>query len=153
MELLRAQVEWTRAPACVAMVYDSDMADVIGLAPDGREWRAVLNLEIAAENVDAPASFGGGLTWFRSPGYEQAVDRRRDELDAAVVTGAQGAAAWAAAAGFIPAGGQVAIEELLRSEETFVEAERRRDRRAWKDRVDPAPGPEPPASSSKTTDP
>lgn len=91
---LRALVEWSGAPACFALVYDSDVAIVAGLAPGGREWEAVLGLDIAAEM-----------------GLEPLPD---------VPAADEAAIAWAGAAG-IAAAEQDAVEAVLRWDETFVE--------------------------------
>jgi len=121
-ELLRSLVESTGSPACVALIYDSDVAEVVGLAPDGREWRAVLHLHVAAAlAVTRPDGVDDDLVWIESPEYREAVVHARRELDAAVPGNAEGAIAWAAAAGFTAGGGPAAVEELLRSRRVFVE--------------------------------
>ncbi|MFF5971144.1 hypothetical protein ACFY7C_06405 [Streptomyces sp. NPDC012769] len=121
-EHLSALVTWTGAPVCVADVYDSDMAEVTGLAPGGGEWSAVLNLDIAAALW---AEHGGDVEdtalWVGTPAFDEAVRLARVELDGAVPGSAEGALAWAAAAGFPAAATQREVEELLRSREVFVE--------------------------------
>ncbi|MFI8966488.1 hypothetical protein ACIGO8_30755 [Streptomyces sp. NPDC053493] len=80
-------------------MHDSDVALVWGMEPGGDRWDAWLNLQIAAEISDRPLF----------------------ELDACVPGDARRALAWARSAG---AGDDVAattIEEVLRSDETFVE--------------------------------
>ncbi|MFJ5834972.1 hypothetical protein [Streptomyces sp. NPDC093089] len=98
-DVLRAVVEWTGAPACVALVHDSDVALVSGLGPGGDMWDAWLNLEIAAGMVDRPLS----------------------EMDAAVPDDARRALDWARSAGVGDGVAATAIEEILRSDETFAE--------------------------------
>lgn len=121
-ENLSALVAWSGAPACVATVYDSDVADVVGLTPDGRTWRAVLNLEVAAATFPPrPADVYDDLEWVESAQYAEAVLRRREELEAAVPEGVSGALAWAAAAGYPNATDAAAVEVLLRSHQVFVE--------------------------------
>lgn len=120
-ELLCRLVETSGAPACVALVRDSDVAEVVGLAPDGQEWRAMLNLDTAAElGIERPKTAGDDLAWIESPEYAEAVTEKCRELDAAAADGARGALAWAAAAGF-GTNDQAAVEALLRSHEVFVE--------------------------------
>ncbi|WP_432062707.1 hypothetical protein [Streptomyces sp. S1] len=98
-EVLRAVVEWTGAPACVASVHDSSVALVWGLTPGGDRWDAWLNLTIAAEVADRPLS----------------------EMDACVPGDASRALIWAQAAGAGQGVDVTTIEEVLRSHETFVE--------------------------------
>ncbi|MEU6703444.1 hypothetical protein [Streptomyces wuyuanensis] len=98
-DVLRAVVEWTGAPACVAAVHDSSVALLQGLAPGGDPWDAWLNLGIAAEISDRPPS----------------------ELDACVPGDAGRALAWARSAGAGAGVDVTTIEEVLRSHETFVE--------------------------------
>lgn len=119
---LSGLVAWSGAPACVAMVYDSNVADVVGLAPDGRTWQAVLNIEVAAATSPRrPADMYDDLEWITSAPYTEAVLRRREELEAAVSGGVSGALAWAAVAGHASAADAAAVETLLRSHEVFVE--------------------------------
>jgi hypothetical protein len=119
---LSALVAWSGAPACVAVVYDSDVADVVGLTPDGRTWQTVLNLEVAAATSPRrPAGVLDDLEWIASTQYAEEVVRRREELEAAVAEGVSGALAWAAAAGFGSAADAVAVETSLRSHGVFVE--------------------------------
>lgn len=121
-EHLGVLVERTGAPACVADVSDSDLALVTGLGTDGRRWQAWLNLDTAAAlQVEEPEDLDDTSLWVASPEFDDAVRRKRVELEGNVPADARGALAWAAAAG-VPAGaGQGRIEELLRSHETFVE--------------------------------
>ncbi|MFJ6012816.1 hypothetical protein [Streptomyces sp. NPDC092952] len=98
-EILRAVVEWTGAPACVASVQDSSVALVRGLTPGGDQWDAWLNLTIAAEMSDRPLS----------------------EMDAYVPGDASRALAWAQAAGVGQGVDVTTIEEVLRSHEDFAE--------------------------------
>ncbi|MFE9046573.1 hypothetical protein ACFYOG_37595 [Streptomyces sp. NPDC007818] len=98
-DVLRAVVEWTGAPACVASVHDSDVALVSGLQPGGDEWDAWLNLRIAAEMLDRPLA----------------------ELKASVPADARRALAWARSAGIGDGAAATTIEEVMRSHETFVE--------------------------------
>ena len=121
-EDLQALVAWSKSPACVAEVYDSDVAQVVGLAPDGTTWRAVLNLDVAAEmGTERPEGIGDDVAWLETPQYADAVDRKRRELEAAAAVTAEAAVSWAAAAGFGPSVGRSAIKALLRSHEVFVE--------------------------------
>jgi hypothetical protein len=120
-EQLRALVQWSGAPACFAMVHDSDVAHVVGLAPGGREWAAVLGLAIAAEmSLSRPQDVRDDLEWFGSPQYAQAAEAVRAEYEAAVPAAAEAAIAWADAAG-VTTTGQDAVEVVLRSREVFVE--------------------------------
>ncbi|WP_327337339.1 hypothetical protein OG384_14605 [Streptomyces sp. NBC_01324] len=98
-DVLRAVVEWTGAPACVASVHDSDVALVSGLEPGGDEWDVWLNLPIAAEMLDRPLA----------------------ELDASVPIGARKALSWARSAGVGDGADVTVIEKVLRSQETFAE--------------------------------
>ncbi|MFF7678446.1 hypothetical protein [Actinacidiphila glaucinigra] len=119
---LPALVEWTGAPACVAQVSESSLALVTGLGTDGRRWQAWLNLHVAAPFLtEEPEDVDEVIYWVDTPEFHDAVGRTRAELDAQVPSDAAGALAWAAAAGFAAAASQSRIEELLRSEETFVE--------------------------------
>ncbi|MER5398148.1 hypothetical protein [Streptomyces sp. NPDC002599] len=119
---LPALVEWSRAPACVADVSDSSLALVTGLDTTGQRWQAWLNLDIAARLlVKEPEDLDDQLLWLDTPEFHDAVRHKRAELDAEIPTDAEGAVAWAAAAG-IPVTTQIfRIEELLRSHETFAE--------------------------------
>ncbi|MER5197835.1 hypothetical protein ACWD3J_00850 [Streptomyces sp. NPDC002755] len=119
---LSALVESTGAPACVADVSDSDIALVTGLGTDGQRWQAWLNLDLAAALlVEEPEDVDDTSLWAVSPEFDDALRRKRAELEMDVPADARGALAWAAAAG-VPAGAeQPRIEELLRSSETFVE--------------------------------
>jgi hypothetical protein len=121
-EYLEALVTWTEAPACVAEVYDSDVATVTGLDPAGQRWRACLNLETAAGLWAAePDDVDDQSVWVTTPEYEEAVARKRAELEAEVAPSARGARAWAAAAGFAETVTLASIEEVLRSHAVFVE--------------------------------
>ncbi len=119
---MRALVEWSGFPACVAMVHDSDVADVVGLAPGGQEWEAVLGLAVAARmGIERPRDVHDDLEWIESPDFAEAAEVRRAELEAAVPAAAEAAIAWAAAAGVATVVGQGGIEAVLRSHEVFVE--------------------------------
>jgi hypothetical protein len=121
-EQLRALVEWSGAPACFAMVYDSDVAYLTGLDLDGREWEAVLGLAVAAEmNVSRPQNVHDDLEWIESPECAEAAATSRAALEEAVPGSARAAIAWATAAGVATAVGQRGIEAVLRSHEVFVE--------------------------------
>lgn len=120
---LAALVEWSRAPACVADVSDSDLALVTGLNTTGERWQAWLNLDIAARLLaEEPEDLEDQLLWLDTPEFHDAVRRKHAELDAEIPTDAEGAVVWAATAG-IPVTSQqaVRIEERLRSHETPVE--------------------------------
>ncbi|MFF8264458.1 hypothetical protein [Streptomyces virginiae] len=97
--VLRALVEWTGAPACIASVHDSDAALVVGLEPGGDRWDAWLNLGTAAAMTDRPLP----------------------ELDARVPEDAAGALSWARDSGFGDHTDAPAIEAVLRSHEPFAE--------------------------------
>ncbi|WP_324788441.1 hypothetical protein [Streptomyces sp. H51] len=119
---LPALVAWTGAPACVAEVSDSDTALVTGLSADGRRWQAWLNLDnVAALLAEEPEDLDDMSLWAGTPEFDEAVRRKRAELDAEVAGDAAGALAWAAAAGVGAGAGQHRTEEILRSNETFVE--------------------------------
>ncbi|WP_406376387.1 hypothetical protein OG788_43415 [Streptomyces sp. NBC_00647] len=119
---LPALVEWSRAPACVADVSDSDLALLTGLDTTGRRWQAWLNLDKAARLLaDEPEDLDDEILWLDTPDFHDAVRRKRAELDADVRADATGALAWAAAAGLPGRAQHSRIEELLRSHETFVE--------------------------------
>ncbi|MEW2137696.1 hypothetical protein AB0892_14030 [Streptomyces sp. NPDC005409] len=98
-EVLRAVVEWTGAPACVARVHDSDVALVSGLEPGGDRWQTWLNLVIAAEMTDRPQA----------------------ELDARVPGDAARILAWAWDADAGEGVESAAIAQTLRSREPCVE--------------------------------
>ncbi|WP_411573985.1 hypothetical protein [Streptomyces fradiae] len=97
--VLRAVVEWTGAPACVASVHDSDVAVMSGLEADGEQWDVWLNLRMAAEVSDRPLA----------------------ELNARVPDDARRALAWARSAGVGDGVDPTTIEKALRSDVTFVE--------------------------------
>ncbi|MGH3627028.1 MAG: hypothetical protein ACRDRL_06250, partial [Sciscionella sp.] len=70
LEELRALVEWSGVPACFAVVHDSDVAHVVGLAPDGHQWEAVLGLDVAAGmGISRPDDVDDDLVWIESPEY------------------------------------------------------------------------------------
>lgn len=120
--VLRAMVEWTGAAACVASVYDSDIAWVTGLGPDGMRWEACLGLEVAAgEWAEMPDDVDDTSLWVLTPEFAEAVTRKRAELDAMVPGAARGALDWARAAGFGQAVEAASVEGVLRSRETFAE--------------------------------
>ncbi|MGC0331623.1 hypothetical protein RKD23_004613 [Streptomyces sp. SAI-170] len=119
---LPALVEWSGAPACVAVVSDSDLALVTGLRPDRTGWQAWLNLDAAAALlVEEPEDVDDMSEWLGTPGFDEAVRRKRAELEAEVPAAAEGALGWAAAAGVTPVAQQSRVEELLLSREVFVE--------------------------------
>ncbi|MDQ1006148.1 hypothetical protein QFZ82_000633 [Streptomyces sp. V4I23] len=121
-DYLSALVEWTGAPACVADVSDSDIALVTGLGTNGQRWQAWLNLDNAAALlVEEPEDLDDVSLWVSTPEFEDAVRRKRAELDAEVPADAEGALIWVSAAGVQAAAQQPRIEELLRSRETFAE--------------------------------
>jgi hypothetical protein len=120
-EYLPALVAWTKAPACVASIYDSEMALITGLDPVGREWDACLNPEIAASLlVEEPQDLDDLSLWFGTPDFDEAIRRKQGELRDAVPASAEGALAWAILAG-VPTPPQAAVEELLGSGEVFAE--------------------------------
>ncbi|MBL1110330.1 hypothetical protein JK361_38245 [Streptomyces sp. 5-8] len=119
---LSALVVWTGAPACVAEVSDGDIAFVTGLGTDGQRWQAWLNLDKAAALfAEEPEDLDDVSLWVGTPEFDEAVRRKRAELEAHVPAGAEGALAWAASAGITGTGEQPRIETLLRSRETFAE--------------------------------
>ncbi|MFD5569439.1 hypothetical protein [Streptomyces cadmiisoli] len=119
---LHALVEWSRAPACVAEVSDSDLALVTGLDATGQRWQAWLNLDIAARLLaEEPEDLEDQLLWLDTPEFHDAVRHKHAELDAEIPTDAEGAVVWAAAAGIPVTPRTVRIEDLLRSHETPVE--------------------------------
>ncbi|MEV5600876.1 hypothetical protein AB0L33_05495 [Streptomyces sp. NPDC052299] len=59
--------------------------------------------------------------WLATPEFDEAIGRKRAELDADVPADAEGALMWASAAGLQAVAQQPRIEELLRAQETFVE--------------------------------
>ncbi|MGW8631967.1 hypothetical protein [Streptomyces sp. NPDC055793] len=119
---LPALVEWSSAPACVADVSDSSLALVTGLDTTGQRWQAWLNLDIAARLLaEEPEDLEDQLLWLDTPEFPEAVRHKRAELDAEIPTDAEGAVAWAAAAGVPVTPETTKIEELLRSHETFAE--------------------------------
>ncbi|MEU9227222.1 hypothetical protein AB0D40_22965 [Streptomyces massasporeus] len=121
-EHLPTLVEWTGAPACVADVSDSSIALVTGLDTGGHRWQAWLNLENAAALlVEEPEDVDDVSLWIATPEFEEAIGRKRAGLDAEVPADAEGALAWASAAGVQSTEQQARIEELLRARETFVE--------------------------------
>ncbi|MEV7676698.1 hypothetical protein [Streptomyces sp. NPDC088752] len=121
-EYLSTLVEWTKAPACVADVSDSNVALVTGLNADGHRWQAWLNLDNAAALlVEGPENVDDVSMWLATPEFEEAIGYKRAELDAEVPADAEGALVWASAAGVQAAVQRSRIEELLRTRETFVE--------------------------------
>ncbi|MGW5638425.1 hypothetical protein [Streptomyces sp. NPDC003832] len=119
---LAALVEWTGAPACVADVSDSSLALVTGLDPEGRRWQAWLDLDVATGLlVEEPEDLDDVSEWMTTPEFDEAMSRKRAELDAEVPADAAGAIAWSAAAGVHPTADQSRIEEVLRSRGPFVE--------------------------------
>ncbi|OKK12772.1 hypothetical protein [Streptomyces sp. CB02400] len=121
-EYLFTLVEWSGAPACVADVSDSSVALVTGLDTNGRRWQAWLNLDNAAALlVEEPEDVDDVSLWIATPEFEEAIGRKRAELDAEVPTDAEGALMWASAANVQATAQQPRIEELLRARETFVE--------------------------------
>lgn len=118
---LRELVAWTKAPACVAGVYDSDMAQVTGLDPAGRGWEARLNLEAAASLLaDEPQDMDDMSLWVGSPEFNEGVQHKRAELVEEVPNSAEAALAWATSAGITPPS-RSRIEEVLLSRDTFAE--------------------------------
>ncbi|MET9439952.1 hypothetical protein [Streptomyces sp. NPDC006610] len=112
---LPALVARTGAPVCVADVSDSGVALVTGLGPGGRRRRAWLNLDNAAALLtEKPEDVDDTGLWIGNPEFDEAVRRKRAELDADVPADAAGALAWAAAE-------RTWIKELLRAHEPFVE--------------------------------
>ncbi|MEV4976672.1 hypothetical protein [Streptomyces scopuliridis] len=137
---LRALVEWTGAPACVASVYDSDVAMAMGLGPDVELWEACLNLEKAAGLwQEVPDDVDDMNEWISTPAFAEAVGRKRAELDAHVPGDAQAALDWARSAGFGHSVTAASIQEVLRSREVFVEElfEALLDRLGFPEAVDP----------------
>ncbi|MFF3738078.1 hypothetical protein [Streptomyces sp. NPDC002566] len=119
---LSALVGWTGAPACVADVHDGDVALVAGLGTDGRSWRAWLKPDVAAAFLTpGPEDQDDTSLWEGTAEFEEAVKRKRAELEAEIPVGAEGAIRWAAAAGIPVTAPRSRIEKLLRSRETFVE--------------------------------
>lgn len=119
---LPALVEWTGTGACVASVYDSDVALVTGLSTDGGRWQACLNLESASALwAEEPEDLDDVSLWVGTPDFSEAVRRKRAELEIELPTSAQGALAWASAVGFGGSAELAPIEELLLSQEVFVE--------------------------------
>ncbi|GHA08043.1 hypothetical protein GCM10010372_04190 [Streptomyces tauricus] len=121
-DYLPALVERTGAAACVADVSDSSVALVTGLDTSGRRWQAWLNLDNAAALlVEEPEDVDDVSLWVTTPEFDEALRRKRAELDAEVPADAEGALVWASAAGVRATAQQARIEELLRAQETFVE--------------------------------
>ncbi|MFF4307953.1 hypothetical protein [Streptomyces sp. NPDC001601] len=119
---LSSLVESTGAPACVADVSDSDIALVTGLGTDGQRWQAWLNLDAAAALLaEEPEDLDDVSLWVGTPQFDEAVRRKRAELEADVPADAEDALAWAAAAGVRARADRTRLGELLRSRETFVE--------------------------------
>ncbi|MGC4949134.1 hypothetical protein ACLQ2N_23430 [Streptomyces sp. DT224] len=121
-EMLSGLVEWTGAPACFADVHDSDVALVTGLDTEGNRWQAWLNLDnAAAVLLRTPEDVDDESLWFNTPEFEEALARKRAELDAEIPAAARHALAWATAAGVRTTAEQHHIEELLRTRATFAE--------------------------------
>ncbi|MFB7466160.1 hypothetical protein ACFCZ1_22125 [Streptomyces sp. NPDC056224] len=121
-DYLSALVAWTGAPACVADVSDSSMALVTGLVTDGQRWQAWLNLHNAAALLaEEPEDLDDVSLWLGTPAFDEAVRRKRAELEVDIPADAEGALGWAAAAGIPATAQQSRIEELLRSREPFAE--------------------------------
>ncbi|MFC8779821.1 hypothetical protein [Streptomyces nigra] len=121
-ERLPALADWSGAPACVADVSDSDLALVTGLDTAGRSWQAWLNLDAVARLlVEEPDDVDDPITWLYTPAFHEAVRLKLAELDEAVPQDAEGALAWATAAGVHPTAERSAVEHLLRSHEVFAE--------------------------------
>ncbi|MGW4454537.1 hypothetical protein [Streptomyces sp. NPDC004599] len=119
---LSALVGWTGAPACVADVFDSDIALVVGLGTNGQCWQAWLNLDNAAALLsEEPQDLDDASLWVGTPGFNEAVRRKRADLEVDVPASAEGALVWAAAAGIPATAQQSGIEELLCSRDTFAE--------------------------------
>ncbi|MDX3862635.1 hypothetical protein [Streptomyces europaeiscabiei] len=119
---LFALVESTGAPACVAEVSDSDIAFVTGLGVNGQQWKSWLNLDRAAALLaEEPEDLDDLSLWMGTPEFDQAVRRKRAELEPDVPADAAAALAWASAADVHVTAQQPRIEELLRSRETFAE--------------------------------
>lgn len=121
-EVLREVVDWTGAPACVASVFDSDVAWVIGLAPGAARWETWLNLGTAAallthvpDDVDDTAEYAGTAE------FEAAVALTRAGMEAGIPDASRAALAWARSAGFGKGVTAEAVEDVLRSKETFAE--------------------------------
>ncbi|MEU6019256.1 hypothetical protein ABZ826_36175 [Streptomyces sp. NPDC047515] len=137
---LRGLVKWTGAPACVASVYDSDVAMVMGLGPDAELWEVCLNLEKAAGSwAEVPDDVDDMSEWISTPMFAEAIDRKRTELDAHVPGDAQRALDWARSAGFGHSVTAASIQEVLRSGEVFVEElfDALLDRLGFPEAVDP----------------
>ncbi|WUW19335.1 hypothetical protein OG521_00455 [Streptomyces sp. NBC_01463] len=137
---LQALVEWTGAPACVASVYDSDVAIVMGLGSDVELWEACLNLEKATGLwAEVPDDVDDMSEWVSTPAFAAAVDRKRAELDAHVPGDAQAALDWARSAGSGHSVTAASIQEVLRSGEVFVEElfDALLDRLGFPEAVDP----------------
>ncbi|MFE7245473.1 hypothetical protein [Streptomyces sp. NPDC057580] len=121
-DYLFALVKWTGGPACVADVFDSDIALVTGMGTNGQRWQAWLNLDNAAALLtEEPEDLDDMSLWVDAPEFDEAVSRKRSELEVEIPADAEGALAWAAASGMLAAAQQPRIEELLRSRETFME--------------------------------
>ncbi|MEV7815506.1 hypothetical protein AB0P05_33045 [Streptomyces flaveolus] len=115
-------VGWTGAAACVADVSDSDIAFVTGLGTNGQRWQAWLNLDTAAALLaEEPEDLDDVSLWVGTPQFDEAVRRKRAELEIDVPADAEGALAWAAAAGMPATAQRPRIEELLRSREPLAE--------------------------------
>ncbi|MCG7205736.1 hypothetical protein [Streptomyces arenae] len=121
-DYLSVLVGWSGAPACVADVSDSDISLVTGLESNGQHWQAWLNLDnTAAFLTEEPEDLDDVSLWVGTPEFNEAVRSKRAELEVNVPAAAEGALAWAAAAGIPATAQQPRIEDLLRSRETFTE--------------------------------
>jgi hypothetical protein len=95
---------------------------VTGLSPDGARWQACLNLESASALwAEEPEDIDDVSLWVGTSDFSEAVRRKRAELEIELPTSAQGALAWASAAGFGGSTELAHIEDLLLSQEVFVE--------------------------------
>ncbi|MER5687842.1 hypothetical protein [Streptomyces sp. NPDC002205] len=150
-DYLFALVEWTGAPACVADVSDSDIALITGLGTNGERWQAWLNLDNAAALLtEEPEEVDDVSLWMGTPEFDEAVSRKRAELEVEVPADAGGSLAWAVAAGMpVAVAQQPRIEEMLRSRETFVEDlfSTLLDELGFPKTTEPSPEPEGTASS------
>ncbi|MEU6344877.1 hypothetical protein ABZ883_28445 [Streptomyces sp. NPDC046977] len=121
-EVLREVVHWTGAPACVASVLDSDLAWVLGLAPGAERWEAWLNVgNAAALLTHAPDDVDDPIHYYVTAEFEAAMARTRAELEAGIPDASRAVLAWARSAGFGEGVTAEAVEDVLRSKETFAE--------------------------------
>ncbi|SDO85836.1 hypothetical protein [Actinacidiphila guanduensis] len=121
--VLAGLVEWTAAPACLATVFDSQVAVVKGLVPGGPDWQAYLNQDAAARLwVEEPDDVADGAAWTSTPEFAEAVVHARAEIDTAVPAAAEAALAWAKAAGLSPEPDPAPVEHVLRTTGAPAEA-------------------------------